>query len=196
MTVTGGSPVEELNMSGTATIIDDDTESGSMTLALAYTDTDEIDGYTEGVDVLISRLIDSNDDGVPSAGDLIQTDRFPTDPQRSSFAEFQVKEWTVESVLAADATQIRVTAARGDFPPYFSWYQRPDFDLYLEREWDLVAETRFQTHKLAPFSCPSSGNRMYVQRTQSDPEYLQSTLVCQAPPDGALVTVEVHSLGE
>lgn len=191
VTVTGGSPVEELNLTGTATITDDDTPTGPTTLALAYTDVDGIAGYAAGVDVLIARLVDSNDDGVPSAGDLIQTDRFPKDPQRSGFGEFRVKEWVVESVISADATTVRVTGARGDFPPRFSWFQRPNFDLYSEQEWNLVDQTFFRTTKVPPFSCPSSGNLLQIQRTQSNPDHLQSTSLCQAPPDGALVTVEI-----
>lgn len=192
VTVAGGSPIEELNMTGTATITDDDTPTGPTTLALAYTDVDGIAGYAEGVDVLIARLIDSNGDTVPSAGDLIQTDRFPKDPQRSGFGEFRVKEWVVASVISADATVVRVTGARGDFPPRFSWFQRPNFDVYSEQEWDLVDETFFRTDKVPPFSCPSSGNRLQIRRTQSNPDHLQSTPLCQAPPNGALVTVEIN----
>lgn len=166
---------------------------GPRTLAIAYTDRDGAAGYSEGVDVLIARLIDSNDDGVPSSGDRIQTDRFPKDPQRSAFGEFGTKEWVVASVVAFDATRVSVTSARGDFPPSFIWYERAGFDMYVEQEWDQVAETWFRTDKIAPFACPSSGNRMQVQRTQSNPNHLQSTPLCQAPPNGALLTVEIGS---
>ena len=48
-------------------------------LAVAYTNVDGEDGYNPDVDVLIARFEDIDDDGVPSVGDIIRTNRYPID---------------------------------------------------------------------------------------------------------------------
>ena len=81
---------------------------GSTVLAVAYTNVDGIDGYDETADVLIAKLIDSNEDGIVSVGDTAVTGRYPLDSDATSFGTFQTTTHTVTGVINAFFEQVLV----------------------------------------------------------------------------------------
>ena len=71
-------PVETTTQFAGATSVDDC--EAPATLAVAYSNLDGINGYdSAGSDVPIAKLVDTNDDGVVSVGDTIETDQYPPD---------------------------------------------------------------------------------------------------------------------
>jgi hypothetical protein len=80
------------------------------TLAIAYSDLDGSHSWTSG-DVLISKLVDSNRDGVPSPGDTVVLDRYPTNLNASSFAPWGKTSHTVATATYSSA--VVVTAPDG-----------------------------------------------------------------------------------
>jgi Ca2+-binding RTX toxin-like protein len=92
-------------------------------LAVAYSDIDDLDGYSTG-DVLIAKLVDTNGDGVPSANvpaDTIVMGRYPTKlvPTASDFSDWIVKTHTVATVSAhANWMYVNDTHDRGHY-----WYR-------------------------------------------------------------------------
>lgn len=76
---------------------------GPATLALAYSNLDGIEGYDPGgPDALVSKLVDSNRDGVVSVGDTVVTDKYPLDPVPTGFGNFQRTTHEVELVRYAE----------------------------------------------------------------------------------------------
>ncbi len=96
-------------------------------LAVAYINDDGIDGYLEGADTLIEGLFDSNEDGVPSAGDEIRTGQYPLDVDATDRGSFGVATHTAD-VAVGNATS--VTAFVGGAA--FSWVNSGDFESYEE----------------------------------------------------------------
>lgn len=81
-------------------------------LAVAYSDIDGLDGYSTG-DVLIAKLVDTNDDKAVSVGDTVMMGRYPTSltPGPSDFADWGVTSHVVQTVLVATAITVDVIAA-------------------------------------------------------------------------------------
>jgi hypothetical protein len=73
-------------------------------LAIAYSNLDGIDGYDAGgSDVLISRLDDTNGDGVPSIGDTVTLGRYPLNFDATAFGTFRDPVHPVTAVDLTDA---------------------------------------------------------------------------------------------
>ncbi len=68
--------------------------------AIAYVDADPADGdgFKDGVDVLIAKLVDANNDNVANAGDVIITDSYPLNSGATAFGSFGVTSHTLASV--------------------------------------------------------------------------------------------------
>lgn len=115
-------------------------EAGELIFAVAYTDVDESDGdYNADVDVLISKLVDGNGDGVLNAGDLVITDRYPTDLLGTAFGNFGVTQATIIQVIGSSSTQCGVDA--GDLVQYF-WTDNSLNERYSE--FDVFEASRFR----------------------------------------------------
>jgi hypothetical protein len=110
---------------------------GPLVFAIAYTDMDtgDGDGFKDGVDVLISKLVDSNGDGVVSRGDIVVTGHSPFGPDPSDgFIEFPVQSHTVSRVVYTFSDGVsgqvevwvrtEVDGVSDEFA--LSWYHVPD----------------------------------------------------------------------
>lgn len=64
-------------------------------LAIAFSDLDGNHRYGPG-DVLISRLFDTNGDGIASKGDTIHMGKYPVDTEMTAFVDWGVKTHTVQ----------------------------------------------------------------------------------------------------
>jgi Ca2+-binding RTX toxin-like protein len=100
-------------------------------LAIAYSDIDGLDGYSTG-DVLISQLVDTDRDGVPSEDDTIKMGRYPKDLAASAFGDWNVSTHTVTGVGWSDANYIHAFSASS----FHAWYRTggSDHDQYYEEE--------------------------------------------------------------
>ena len=71
-------------------------------LAIAYTNVTYDGDYDETTDVLIAKLVDTDDDGVPGAGDTIVTNKYPLSfdqaPGIPQFGDFRVTTHAVHHV--------------------------------------------------------------------------------------------------
>lgn len=70
-----------------------------LVFAIAYSDLDGDHTFSAG-DVLINKLVDTNRDGVPSAGDTIFLDQYPTSFTPTWPADFA--DWGVDSLVVTD----------------------------------------------------------------------------------------------
>jgi hypothetical protein len=96
---TGGGSTTTTSTTTTSTTTTTIPASHQM-LAVAYSNLDGVDGYDPaGSDVLIAKLVDTNDDGVPSVGDTVVADRYPVDFDASAFGRFRATTHTVTSIL-------------------------------------------------------------------------------------------------
>ena len=96
--------------------------------ALAYSNINGVDGFQEGTDVLISKLVDTNGDGEVSAGDTIIMGQYPANFEANAFADFDLKEHVVTKVIGNDQYQINVIAGGASI----SWIASPDLEKYIE----------------------------------------------------------------
>jgi hypothetical protein len=97
-------------------------------LAVAWTDLNGDHAYEAATDSLIARLVDTNGDGVPSAGDTITTNRFPRLHDASAFEPATVTNFTVTSVPTANSGEIVVGTAAG----LFAWISQEGLEQYQE----------------------------------------------------------------
>ncbi len=76
--------------------------------AIAYTDVDpnDGDGFKEGTDVLIAKLVDENGDGQPGASDMIKMGQFPTSIASGDFVDVNVKEHNIDRCLILSAGHV------------------------------------------------------------------------------------------
>ena len=77
---------------------------GTTVLAVAYINVDGIDGYDPEADVLIAKLVDTNDDSAVSVGDTVVTNEYPLDYAASDVGAFQTTSHTV-AVVNLDTAQ-------------------------------------------------------------------------------------------
>jgi hypothetical protein len=97
-------------------------------LAVAWTDLNGDHTYEAATDSLIAKLVDTNGDRVPSAGDTITTNRFPRDHGATAFEPATVTTFGVTSVPIADSGQIVAATAAG----LFDWESPGDLEQYQE----------------------------------------------------------------
>ncbi len=108
--------------------------SGAL-LAVAYSNVDGIDGFDpSGGDVLIAKLLDSNADGAPSAGDTVVTNRYPLNADATQFAAFRTTTHPVADVVTTtngspSSAFIKVSVFSRDYPTVpageISWAHHP-----------------------------------------------------------------------
>lgn len=93
--------------------------------------------------VSVAELVDSNGDGIPSAGDTVLMGQYPLDFDASGFGSFNKAEHTVEVVEVCDANRwLRVTVdtPSGSFVDFFDggmerfWEHRPNLDNTMLRD--------------------------------------------------------------
>lgn len=98
--------------------------------ARAWTDVGDDDAYDPASDVLIAELVDTNRDGVVSAGDTITTNEFPLgfDGATTSFGDFLVTSHTVTSLGTVGPEVLEVFVGSSDF----MWSAISGFERYLE----------------------------------------------------------------
>ena len=90
-------------------------------LVVAFSDIDGIPGYTSG-DVMVSRLLDTNRDGRPGAGDTIEMGRYPLDWTASTFGEWREKSHAVTGIFRdVGDNRVWVTTAAG----IMHWFHDP-----------------------------------------------------------------------
>ncbi len=107
----------------------------ALMLAVAYSNLDGIDGYDPtGTDVLISKLVDTNADGVASAGDMVETSQFPLNFDATAFGSFQSTSHELATVVVdLPAEQLTVQDASGG---QFLWIDNVQGNgLVSYREW-------------------------------------------------------------
>jgi hypothetical protein len=84
-------------------------------LAVAYSNLDDINGYNpNGADVLIAKLVDTDADGLPSAGDTLYTNQYPLNFDATAFGNFQEKVHTVSNVAWSPYEMLRLSITPTD----------------------------------------------------------------------------------
>ena len=123
-------------------------------LALAFTDLDG-DHAFGGNDVLIAKLVDANDDKVPSVGDTITMGRYPTNltPGPADFADWNVTNHVVTDVSSATAKRVTVWSAGG----WHVWVAKTTAEWFEESNSSPATDTDFQDGFVS-----TSGDVMYV----------------------------------
>jgi hypothetical protein len=83
--------------------------------ARAFSNVDGIPGFNPATDVLVAELIDWNGNEALDAGDIVRTDRYPTNLAMTTFGSFGVTSHAVVSVGTATPSRIVVTSTTGGF---------------------------------------------------------------------------------
>ncbi len=105
-----------------------------------------LDGYSTG-DVMISKIVDTNSDGVVSKDDTIKMGRYPknTHPGPGDFADWTETSHVIDEVFYADQTEVLVTTTIGATHGW--WADSPDPNEYDEySEW-LMGLSDFEDKK-------------------------------------------------
>jgi hypothetical protein len=158
------------------------------TLAVAYSNLDGVDGYDPGgADVLISKLVDSNADGVVSAGDRAVMNDYPLDYGAASFGSFSVTSHEVNSGLTSPTyVQVEVDAGRlrwfnsvGLVPDYMS-EQYDEYDTSLSTRLDIRDSIGFPGDRIsvntdAP-SLPLTGMNLGIPTNEVDNAFIDVDL--------------------
>ncbi|MCP3936210.1 MAG: hypothetical protein GY708_12660 [Actinomycetia bacterium] len=154
-------PGEEVPGTDGAFVFDDDCVlvAVEVIFAIAYGEVDGVPGYDPATDVLIAKLVD-NGDGVPGAGDMVITDRYPRDPVPSTYVEFVTKQHIVSAAYVYD-TSIQVVYASN--LGQSQWFIA---EPYLEDGWT------------------ESGPAGYIQLTDHDRWQYDRVLVWGTSPSG------------
>ncbi len=110
-------------------------------LVIAYSDLNGNHRFDTG-DVMISRLLDSNRDGIPSAGDTIEMGRYPTNFAATAFADWGIKRHQVQSVDTVEPD--RVLTRDTTFGAHW-WYERSpsQYDRYYQHYDNAAATSSF-----------------------------------------------------
>lgn len=99
-------------------------------LVIAYSNLNGEAGFQEGsADVLISKLVDFNNDGVASVGDKVITNQYPKDFVGATFGNFTVKEHSVTVVFGASVGSVEVICGNRNV---FNWNKFSVIELYIE----------------------------------------------------------------
>jgi hypothetical protein len=102
------------------------------TLAVAYSNLDGVAGYDPaGSDVLITRLVDTNSDGVASIGDTVEFGQYPLDFDATTFGDFGTSSAAVTAMpsIPYPPANIGVWAAGW----FYVWNDSPTADSYIEK---------------------------------------------------------------
>ena len=116
-------------LSGGKTVPGFGAKAKEVILAVAYISKDVTPGYSAG-DTLIAKLLDMDGNGVPSAGDLVVTSKYPTDLAGAGEGQFTVTDHTVVSV-SADPTYVSVKDASNNT---FIWGRDSDREYFQESD--------------------------------------------------------------
>jgi hypothetical protein len=111
---------------------------GDLALAVAYSDLDGDHTFSSG-DVLINRLVDTNGDGIPSAGDTIELGQYPIDFTLTNFASFDAPDLIVTDVDQLYYGEIAVTTA--NWANRLEWHGHPASEGEYYSEWVGVVHT-------------------------------------------------------
>ena len=124
-------------------------------LALAFTDLDGDHAFGSN-DVLIAKLVDANDDKVPSVGDTIAMGRYPTNltPGAGDFADWNVTSHVVTDISSATATRVTVWSAAG----WHAWVAKTTAEWFEESNSSRTTDTDFQDGFVS-----TAGDVMYVE---------------------------------
>ena len=151
-------------------------------LALAFTDLDG-DHAFGGNDVLIAKLVDTNDDKVPSSGDTITMGRYPTNltPGPADFADWNVTSRVVADVSVATAERVALQSAAG----WHNWVAKTTAEWYDES--NDAADTDIQDGLVS-----SAGDVMYVELgSPSGPATAIKDADLTRPTDDAFIDVVI-----
>jgi hypothetical protein len=99
------------------------TISGGVVLAIAWTDVNGNHAYESAVDSLIAELVDADEDGVASVGDIVIADRYPLNTDASEFRPFLSRRETVISIVPL-GSGVAVNIASG----LISWQHLATFE--------------------------------------------------------------------
>jgi hypothetical protein len=99
--------------------------------AVAWTDGNGNHTYEPGTDVLIAKLVDANNDGVPDAGDTIVTDKDRLDLTGIAFGTFGLTTHSIVFAFAATGV-IEVGDASANYSTWITPAYDPGVEAYLE----------------------------------------------------------------
>jgi hypothetical protein len=107
-------------------------ENCQIIFAIAYTDVDPNDGpgFKDGTDVLISKLVDGNDNGVTDVGDKVIPGRYPKDFTATTFGTFQAPQHTIDSSVFSSGSSTITAFTTSGFS--FQWFTIAGSDQYSE----------------------------------------------------------------
>jgi len=88
-------------------------DSTARVFAIAYSNLDGVAGFNAASDVLIAKLVDTNQDNSLDAGDTVLMGRYPINFAASAFGTWGVTTHTVASVDEADSIVVRVFDSAG-----------------------------------------------------------------------------------
>ncbi len=153
-------------------------------LALAFTDLDGDHAF--GVnDVLIAKLVDTNDDKVPSVGDTITMGRYPTTltPGPADFADWNVTSHVVTDLSLATAKRVTVWSAGG----WHAWVAKATAEWFEESDSSRATDTDFQDGLVS-----TSGDVLYVELgSPSQPATPVRPADLNRPSDDAFIEVVI-----
>jgi hypothetical protein len=139
--------------------------------------------------VLIAKLVDTNSDGVPSAGDTVVLGQYPNRFALSAtYAPAEFDDWGVQThtidTVRYDFDYVEATSADGD---YFWWYktQESNNDSYVEGISAASVSSQLQdfTGSLADSISTRTGSPSRPAR--------DLTMTTAGPDDGRFIDVEV-----
>ena len=90
-------------------------------LAVAYINKDGIKEYSEPEDILIAGLFDTNEDGIPSAGDTVRFGSYPSDYDALTINPFNIPDAVVVGTPLASAEAVTISYAGG----HLTWSMIP-----------------------------------------------------------------------
>jgi len=88
-------------------------DSTAPVFALAFSNLDGVAGFNPLTDVLVAKLVDTNQDNTADAGDTVLMGRYPINFAASAFGTWGVTTHTVATVDEADSVVVRVFDSAG-----------------------------------------------------------------------------------
>jgi hypothetical protein len=153
-------------------------------LALAFTDLDGDHAFGSN-DVLIAKLVDTNDDKVPSVGDTITMGRYPTNltPGPADFADWNVTSHVVTDLSLATAKRVTVWSAGG----WHAWVAKAAAEWFEESNSSPATDTDFQDGFVS-----TAGDVLYVvPGSPSGPATAVSNANLTRPANDAFIDVVI-----
>jgi len=167
--------------------------SGPQVFAIAYTDIDPLDGpgFKDGLDVLISKIVDANRDGVLGGDDQIITDRYPKTFGPYTAADFG--SYTTTSFTLSPSSYVRINPGEvtlGTAWGTFQWFSSAaglGYEVYNEGN-GLYSYWQDWTTNPNPPGTPAPNDRIVVYYYLHQDSFASRRL---SPVDDAFVDVEV-----